>query len=525
VSLLALGASAAALTGCGSTRAGAGSGNDTGSSRPGPQSIFQADPQLLADPAGTLDTLRRLGVDTVRVFVQWYAVAPDARSRARPGGFDASNPAAYPAAAWSRYDAIVRAAVSRGIAVDLTLTGPPPLWASGPGAPDAAAHPQWRPSAPEFGAFVRAVATRYNGGYTPPGATSPLPRIGFWAIWNEPNYGIDLAPQAVDRSTVEVSPALYRGLLDAAWSSLVATGHGRDTILIGELAPRGITVGDQPGNFSGMVPLRFLRALYCVDGSYRLLRGAAAAVRGCPDKGAGFVAAHPALFQASGLADHPYPQGLPPNVGTPLEPDYADLPAIPHLEQVLDTLQGLYGSSRRLAIYSTEFGYQTDPPETILRAVPASLASYYLNWAEYITWRDPRLASFDQYLLADTPRGNFATGLEFADGRPKATLYAYRLPIYLPTSTIRPGEPVEVWGCVRPADYAQLETGSAQRVAIQFEPRGSPRFSTIRTVTLASPRGYFDVRQAFPGPGTVRLSWSYPHGGTIFSRLVAVSTR
>src|SRR5205085_5285191 len=180
-----------------------------------------------------------------------------------------------------------------------------------------------------------------------------LPRVSFWAIWNEPNLGIDLAPQAVDRGKLEVSPPFYRRLLDAAWSALAATGYGTDTILIGELAPRGSTVGPVPGNFDMMVPLRFLRALYCVDSAYKQLRGAAAIARGCPRTAVGsaqFVRNHPALFHASGFADHPYPQGLAPNVGTPLEPDYADFAALPRLESALDRLQVAYGSSTRYPI-------------------------------------------------------------------------------------------------------------------------------------------------------------------------------
>ncbi len=518
------------LVGCGSQRI---STVTSATSRVGPESIFEAEPQLHTDPARTLDVLRQLGVARVKVYVPWNAIAPDPASRVRPASFDAGNPSAYPAANWSADDAIVRDASARGIAVDLTIGGPAPRWATGPDPPPGGPHLQWEPSARDFGAFVRAVATRYSGSYTPPGSSSPVPRVSFWAIWNEPNYGIDLAPQAIDHSTVEVSPRLYRGLLDAAWQALQSTGHGRDTILIGELAPRGITTGNSPGNFSGMVPLRFVRALYCVDESFRPLRGTAAAIRGCPTDSAGsraFPRQHPALFQASALSDHPYPQGsVPPNVVTPAEPDYADLPAMPKLESTLDRSQQAYGSSRRLPIYSTEFGYQTDPPETIARAIDPRIAAYYMNWAEYISWRDPRLRSYDQYLLTDPPGANalggFATGLEFKDGVAKATYAAYRMPLYLPATEAGPGRALEVWGCVRPAHYAQLDSGAPQRARIQFEPVGQHRFGTVATVTITSPHGYFDVLVRFPASGSVRLAWSYPHGPTVYSRVVAITLR
>ena len=328
-------------------------------------SIFEAGLQLASDPARTLDTLRRLGVSHVKVFIPWSSVAP-ASSSGRVPHFNATDPGAYPPGAWDRFDAIVRDAAARGIGVDLTLSSPP-VWAAGPGDPDPATYPQWKPSASAFGAFVRAVGERYSGTYKPAGAAAPLPRVGFWSIWNEPNYGSLLAPQAINQ--IEVSPQLYRELLDAAWSALTATGHGHDTILIGELAPRGQTLGNHPGLFDGMVPLRFVRALYCVDGSFAPLRGQAARARGCPPDPAGsrgFRTHHPALFEAAGFAVHPYPEGgLPPNQVIPGEPDYADLASLPNVERTLDRALQAYGSEKRFPIYSTEFGYQTNPPSTL----------------------------------------------------------------------------------------------------------------------------------------------------------------
>jgi hypothetical protein len=422
--------------------------------------IFEAGKQVNTDPNAAMGTLKRLGVARVKVFVPWNAVAPDPTSR-KPPHFDATDPAAYPAAGWARYDA-----------------------------------------------FVRAIGTRYSGTYKPPGASSPLPRVSFWSIWNEPNYGFDLAPQAVNH--IEVSPALYRGLLDAAWSALGATGHGHDTVLIGELAPRGQETGNHPGLFDGMVPLRFLRALYCVDSSFHVLRGTAATERGCPESGtpAEFRAAHPALFEAAGFADHPYAQGgLPPNSTAAEETDYADLPALKNLENTLDRTQQIYGSSTRFPIYSTEFGYQTNPPETFLpkKTTDPSTAAVNLNWAEYLFWKDPRVASYDQYLLTDPPSGHFASGLEFADGTPKATYEAYRMPIYLPVTTLHKGQQAEVWGCVRPAWIARRDTGRDQFAKIEFQPASGGGYKTVQVVPLTDRYGYFDTKQAFDSSGQARV--------------------
>jgi hypothetical protein len=511
------------------TAIGCGSKSSTSTGRSpahgDPRSIFEDELHLRSDPAGTLALLKRLGVTTVRVSVSWASIAPGAKSARRPSGFNGSDPAAYPAASWAVYDAIVRQAQRAGVGLDFSLGPPAPLWATTPGAPTNPFQ-SWKPSAGEFGQFVHAVGTRYDGNYKPAGAPASLPRVDFWAIWNEPNYGVDLSPQGTDHGRLEVSPLLYRGLLDAAWTALHATGHGGDTILIGETAPRGITTGDSPGNFSGMVPLRFIRALYCVDGSFQRLTGAAASARGCPAGGAAsnqFPKAHPALFGATGFADHPYPQGgMPPNLRTPGEPDYADLAAIGNLETTLDRALSAYGRRRQLPIYSTEFGYQTNPPEKIAHTTDPVTAAFYLNWAEYITWRNPRLRSYDQYLLTDPPganaSGGFATGLEFANGVPKATYGAYRLPLYLPVARAHKDQAVEVWGCVRPAAYLGRGAGAGSNVLIQFQSGGAGPFKTLRSAALDDPHGYFDVSVTFPRSGAVRLAWSYPDGQIIYSR-------
>jgi hypothetical protein len=497
------------------------------------ETIFEAQSELFSNPGPTLDRLKRIGVDRVKIFMSWAAMAPDPQSHTRPH-FNAASPASYSPGFWAGFDTIVRGAASRGLGIDLAVEGPAPLWATGPGVPPGTAQGflgAWEPSAKQFGLFVHAVAERYSGHYQPADAPAKLPRVDFWSIWNEPNYGQQLAPQAIDTSTVEVSPALYRRLLDAAWTALAQTGHGHDTILIGEVAPRGLTVGDEPGNFSGMVPLRFIRALYCVNSSLQPLSGAAATARSCPSNSAGsaaFSRQHPGLFGASGFAFHPYPQGFAPNVRTPGEPDYADLPQLQQLEHTLDGAMAAYGSHVRLPLYDTEFGYQTNPPETtIARAVRPAQAAAWANEAEYMSWRDPRVVTWDQYLLTDPGNGpsSFDTGLLFSDGKPKSTYDAFRMPIWLPSQTGKQGQALEVWGCVRPAHYVIGHSRKPQVADVQFKPASGGSFKTISRVTLSDAYGYFDTQVAFPSSGTVRISWAYPHGPRIHSRTVQVTIR
>ena len=524
---------ALSLSACGGSLVGGGPSVGRGHTL---ESIIEAHGLVMDDPVAALALFKQLGVDRVRVYIAWETVAPDPESRRGPSGFDAANPAAYPAGGWAPYDAIVRVAAADGIGLDLTVGSPPPLWAAGPGAPrhslDAA---EWEPSARDFGLFMHALGERYSGHYRPRGATKPLPRVDFWSIWNEPNYGPYLAPQGIDKGTVEVGSRLYRGLLDAAWSSLAATGHtpATDTILFGETAPRAS--GPAPGNFNGTLPLRFIRALYCLDGSFKPLRGGAATERGCPATAAGsarFAADNPALFDASGFADHPYPDAEPPTYVTPppLGTDYADFAALGYLESTLDRAAAAYGRHPRFPIYSTEFGYWTNPPNA--SALPPVTAAAYLNESEYLSWRNPRIASYDQYQLTDPPPGDgsvFDSGLEFADGQPKPFVYdAYRMPLWLPvTHATSATKRLVVWGCVRPAPVVAQRTHRPQQVAVQFAAAAAAgragSFRTLATLTIDTAAGcYFETSERFPGTGTVRLAWR-DGGQTFYSRPQAIT--
>jgi hypothetical protein len=492
--------------------------------RAGPSTmITPSNAELVADPAGTLARLKQLGVDSVHLYMHWADIAPANTSPKRPA-FDATNPAAYPATGWAAYDTIVRDTKAEGMQLVLDLVSPPPRWAEGKGALNPPKQTWWRPNAAEFGQFFRAVGKRYSGHYVPPGSSTPLPRVDFWSIWNEPNLGIELAPQTKLNTHVEYSGAMYRGLVDAAWSALQGTGHGRDTILIGEVGPAGPTFGYAPWRLAAMAPLRFLRALYCVDSSYRPLRGQAASQRSCPTTQSGtksFASRHPGLFRASGFADHPYPQGLPPDTATPDEPDYTELAEVGKLGRTLDRLEHIYGSNTQYPIYSTEFGYQTTPPDPGAGTVSPKLAAAYLNWSEYLTWRNPRLVTYNQYQLTDSAAGIFATGLIAANGQPKPGFFAFRLPIFLPVAKTTKGSELEVWGCVRPAHYAQTVSHRRQQVKIQYAAPGQA-FKTVATVPVTNRFGYFDVREVFPGSGNVRLAWAYPHGPQVFSRTVPI---
>ena len=559
-----------------------------------PESIFQDDDSLIYADAttvsNTLDTLASLGVQRLRLTIQWNDIAPDPSSTTEPADFDATDPNDYTLAqyggspdVWAPYDRIVEMAAAHGIGVDFNVTAPGPLWAMQP-APvttQFGTRPanHYDPSATDFGQFVQALGTRYSGTYIPPTTTttpappptltipllppiqttttptptptaSALPRVDYWSIWNEPDQPGWLAPQwvSVGSQRVPESPQLYRGLVDAAIGALDVTGHTltSDTILVGETAPEGDVspVGrgrhlhyvSDTGFYDAMTPMVFVRALYCVNGSYRPLTGIAATVLGCPTSGSAksFVTANPGLFYAAGFAHHPYFFLFAPNYSSPVA-NFVPLADIGRLERGLDQIFSAYDVNRKIPIYFTEYGYQTRPPDPYQVVTPAEQA-VYLNEADYLSWKNPRVKSVSQFLLYDAGPDSsyppssydywdtFQTGLIYGpgttrDGQVKPAYYAYRLPIWIPTARIKRGSKTLVWGLLRMAPK-----NVTLQALIQWKRQRRGRYRTIATVHVpASAGGYFTTEVKPPGTGSIRMAWRSSSGQTYTSRAVAVT--
>jgi hypothetical protein len=414
--------------------------------------------------------------------------------------------------------------------VDFDVTAPGPRWAMRPGAPQPSQVNHFEPSAADFGRFVLALGRRYTGSYVPAGAAAPLPRVGYWSIWNEPNQPGWLAPQSAPAPAGhadEIEAArLYRGYVDAATASLHRSGHGRDTILIGELAPEG---DERAGEASPVPPIPFLKALYCVGDASVPLRGAAARALGCPASGsaAAFVAANPGLFAATGFAQHPYSFFLAP--AAPMsDANFVPLSDLARLEHGLDRIFAAYSVARQLPIYLTEYGYETNPPNPF-RGVSPAMQARYLDEAEYLAWLDPRVRTLSQFLLRDAgpdrayPPGSvrywssFQTGLEYHDGRPKPSLAAYRLPVFIPQPTFAAGTAVGVWAMLRPAP-----PGTAAHALIQWRSaRGAFRTLAVRRARAADRVLLAAVKP--PGSGLIRVVWPGPRGETVASDSVPVT--
>jgi hypothetical protein len=442
------------------------------------ESVVQDDRLLLnSGPEArdqALDELDALGVDVVRSLLVWAQVAPNRGSKSRPE-FDASDPAAYPGGAWERWDALVREAGERGMDVLLTVTGPIPAWASQCGG-SVNNRRLCRPDPAEFRQFVTAAGRRYPG-------------VRRWSLWNEPNHGAWLVPQYSRKGgrMVPESPTRYRRLVEAGVGGLEAAGHSGDQVLLGETAPIGRSSGSWSRRSIG--PTSFYRELFCLDARGRALRGRSARLRGC--RGYRPLA-------VTGAAHHPYTRAAGADPRGRVGSTDITIGTLGRLTTWLNRGAARGRIPRGLPVYLTEFGFQTNPPDR-LSGVSLGRQARWLNEADWIAYRNSRVASVAQYELRDDPAvSSFNTGLRFRDGRAKPGLAAYRIPIWVTAGR----RSTRVWGQIRPAPQ-----GVPQQVEVQYRTASGRTWQTLQTVTISGPRDFIDLTT----PNRARhwrLAWS-----------------
>src|ERR1043166_3189925 len=190
-------------------------------------------------------------------------------------------------------------------------------------------------SASTFADFAFAAAKRYRF-------------VRKWTIWIEPNQRL---------SPARTSPRLYvTRLLNPAY---VALHRANRHVLVagGVTAPRG--------NTGGYGPLAWVR---------------------------GMAAAHAKL---DAYAHNPYatrPRESPLSGACP----YCDVISVANLGRLTKELRRDFG--RSIPIWLTEYGYQTNPPDTIF-GVPPNTQALYVSEAAMRTYPLPGVTTLIQYLL------------------------------------------------------------------------------------------------------------------------------
>lgn len=356
----------------------------------------------------TLDELRSLGVDWLRITLYWKDVAPAPDQRTAPP-FDERDPKeGYD---WQRYDSVIQQARGRGMRILMTVSGPVPKWAT-----RAKRDYRTNPSAARFERFVTAVGRRYGDD------------VSIWAIWNEPNQPNFLLPQF--RGGRAASPAIYRRLFLAADRGLRAAGQGDDPILAGETAPLGTD--------KVVAPLTFLRGALCLDHSWTR-------------------SARCSRLPADGWAHHPYTTKVGPWF-VPRRSTDVTIGVLGRLNRSLARAERADALRAGTGIYITEFGVQSEPDPNIGVSQPTQ--AEYRSIAEQMAARNPRVRSFSQYLMRDDfPRvgvpiseryRGFESGLRMSNGEPKLAYEGFRLPLV----ALRTATRTSLWGLVRPARAA-----------------------------------------------------------------------
>jgi hypothetical protein len=403
-----------------------------------------------------LDRVRAAGARTVKIVLPWRRIAP----ASRPADFDPANPG-DPRYAWDTYDEQVRLAVVRGLEPLLT-TEQAPLWAErgGDGPPGTR-----NPDPAEFAAFGAAVAQRYSGTY------AGLPRVRIFEAWNEPNASFFLSPPFANGQPY--TPHLYRAMVNS-FSAAVHGVHKDNTVIAGALFPFVI---NRPGGVS-IGPYRFMREVLCISEELKTIPN-------CGPPLAADVWSH-----------HPYTSGGPTHRAS--NRDAISLGDMRKMKKLLNAAiqQGRFASSRPVAFWVTEVGWDTSPADP--KGVPLQLHARWVSEALYRMW-EAGVSLVTWYRLRDGPStGPVQSGLWFrcrggiACDRPKSSsLKAFRFPFV----AFRSGRGrVRVWG--------RTPDGTAGRVAIERS-AGKGKWRKLRTLN-ADANGMFRKRIRGPRKGSIR---------------------
>ena len=349
--------------------------------------IFDDGVVLYGEPDMVFPQLAKTGTKLLRVNLWWGGPGIRVAVSKPRSGADPDDPAYN----WDTYDRTVRFAVVNGIEPVFSIIGTPP-WAN------AAAGWNVAPTNPkDLQKFASAAQTRYSGLFVNADGVT-LPRVKLWMAWNEPNNPVFLKPQFERKGTTwaiksgrdyaRICNAIVTGIKSILTTSKVACGA---------TGPRG---NNNPNSSRPSVsPLPFLRAMKAAGA-----------------KGFDAYAHHPYYGSPAETPTTKPPLGLrgrPPTAVT-----------LGNFELLVAELDKLY--SPRMRIWITEYGYQTNPPDTFFGVTNAKQAKY-LTQAVALARKHPRVDMFLWFLLRDEDRlEGWQSGLLTFDGKRKPSYDAFR---------------------------------------------------------------------------------------------------
>jgi hypothetical protein len=361
----------------------------------GPISIIEDDPNFsghagydgsgkpIYDKAKSEDRLNRakaLGADAIRIMLWWSDKVPGgAELTKKPDGFASSKPDQYD---WRGFDMQVEGARNRGMKVLVTIpAGPMPYWASEEPAycvQHGGWSCAWKPQYKEYAKWVTAVGRHIKSkGYRVWGVT----------FVNEPNIGAFLK----DETPLKLAHR-YRKLWFHARKALRKTAGVKTRVFF----------SDQANNQKSLEPdatrWKLFNQSLCLD-----LEKDAELIPGfCPSK--------KRRVEVQGVAFHPY-ASTPGSVRD----------TVNFLHRLVDEAAREKRLPRRRGLYMTESAFLTARAQDASKlgaalSVSNAQQAQYMNQAERMLSKNPRVKSFSQYELVDEGRGTWDCGLIFANG-------------------------------------------------------------------------------------------------------------
>ena len=333
----------------------------------------------------TFALLGQLHVQEIRENVYWggpYGVAQKRPANAR----DPNDPAYH----WDLYDRTVQYAHQYGIHVLFSIYSTP-SWESGKQSKNVA------PKNPnDLRDFAYAAATRYSGTFMGRDG-QVIPAVKDWTAWNEPNNPTFLTPQyrRVGGSWVIQSALDYAKICNAVYNGVHSTLLANERVACGVTAPRGNN--DPSSSRPSVSPIAFLRAVK-KDG----------------------------LVNFDAWAHHPYyagPSDQPTTKPVTAKGAPATAVTLGNVNDLIKVVTQLYGNKR---IWITEYGYQTNPPDTLF-GVSWARQALYLKQAFAIAKANPRIDLMLWFLLKDDPNVNgWQSGLITYSGKKKPAFAAFQ---------------------------------------------------------------------------------------------------
>jgi hypothetical protein len=330
------------------------------------------DDQLPVVPLTQIETRTQLvastGARVARVDLLWSDVAPT-----RPANPTDPNDPAY---RFERYDRIMAALLTRNVRPIVSVYSSP-VWSAGRAAPKGNGFNSYFPKAADYGAFMQAVATRYNGRSAAPTYAARPILVRHYEIWNECNLRRSCLPQ-FDAVKKPVSPQLYAGLVRAAYPA-IKRGNPQAIVIAGATGPKSST------DKTGLSTVDWLAAL------------------------------RKSRVKFDAYSQHIYPAAAP----------LLNVKAIPSWSSVPFLLKEINKIRRGMPMYITEAGYTTAAtPFRKVKVSPAVQAKYLKQVFGLKSVRSSRVPVIVWFNMTDNK--NWPGGLFRGNGTKKPSFAAFR---------------------------------------------------------------------------------------------------